>query len=116
MFSVVTLMDGLGKFSFRSISIQSNFNYSISCYIMAIFRFLNIHKLDKVLQTKYFKCIRRHILITKAAIVNRLNSTFQNNNQTRTFFRFTVGKRLIILECIFRVKKKIVIRQYHVHT
>ena len=60
----------LKKFSFRSTSAKPNFNYSISRYITVIFRFLNIHKLDKVLQTKYFKCIRRHILITQAAIIN----------------------------------------------
>ena len=58
------------EFSFSSKSTQPNFNYSVLRYITVIFRFLNIHKLDKVLQTKYFKCIRRHILIIRVIYYN----------------------------------------------
>jgi hypothetical protein len=73
---------------------KPNFNFVISSFINGVFRFLNFHKLySSSRRNIYFKIIRRHLLTTFKAVGRRLNSPFSNNNQTRTFFRFSVDKQ-----------------------
>ena len=90
--TIVTNNKNLRPFSFYSNKPCPNKKFIFSNFISGIFKFLNLHRLDKYIKDKYFTCIRRHLLITAAAIKTRLSSSASNNNQTRTFFRFSIGR------------------------
>src|ERR1051325_1737700 len=89
---VITNNNRLRRFTFYSNKSRPNRKFVISSFISGIFKFLNLHRLPESIKKKYFTCIRRHLLITAAAVKTRLSSIASNNNQTRTFFRFSVGR------------------------
>ena len=89
---IVTNNKKLRPFTFYSNKSSPNRKYIISKFISGIFKFLNLHHIAKYLQDKYFNCIRHHLLLTATAIRDRLLSTASNNNQTRTYFRFSIGR------------------------
>ena len=89
---IITNNKKLRPFSFYSNKPRPNQKYVFSSFISGIFKFLNFHRLPKEVKDKYFTCVRRHLLITSNAIGRRLHSTASNNNQTRTYFRFSVGR------------------------
>jgi hypothetical protein len=73
-----------------------NRNFIFSHFINGVFRFLNFHKrFSAITCKKYFNIVRRHLHEQFAAIVRRMSNIAKcpNNNQTRTFFRFSVGKQ-----------------------
>jgi hypothetical protein len=65
----------------------------ISNFINGVFHFLNFHKkFSATVQQKYFSIVRRHMNKQFRAICHRLDNAekIKNNNQTRTFFYFSV--------------------------
>src|SRR5688572_12968519 len=95
-YNVHTNDEYLQKFTFSSDRKLPNRNFVISSFVHGIFRFLNIHrKYDEVAYLKHFKIVLRHMHEQYNAIVNRTNrQTVNNNNQTRTFFRFSLGQQI----------------------
>jgi hypothetical protein len=64
-----------------------------------VFRFLNFHKkFPAQVRQKYFKIVHRHMHEQYKAICRRLTNAkkqdLKNNNQTRTYFRFSVGNQV----------------------
>ena len=104
--TIITNNKKLRPFKFHSNKSRPNRKYIISNFISGIFKFLNLHRISKNLKDKYFKCIRRHLLITEAAVENRLSSSTNNNNQTRTYFRFSIGRNTyyfgVYVPCLHR--------------
>ena len=92
--TIITNNKKLRPFAFASNKLRPNRKFIFSNFISGIFKFLNLHRLPKNIKEKYFTCIRRHLLITADAVRARLSSSASNNNQTRTFFRFSTGRKI----------------------
>jgi hypothetical protein len=90
---VVTNNTKLKQFSFNTDRRRPNHNFVFSNFVNGVFRFLNFHKqLSSDVRQKYFSIVRRHMNEQYQAICRRLeNAEIKNNNQTRTFFRFSVN-------------------------
>jgi len=84
----------LHSFKFFSNTATPNQKFTYSNFISGIFNFLNLRYLPPNTKQKYFSCIRRHLLITASAIKKRLFTPSSNNNQTRTYFRFSIRRRV----------------------
>ena len=94
-FRVLTNNKKLQDFTCISDRKHPSLNYAISCFINGVFRFLNFHRrFSEALCNRYFNIVRRHMHEQLAAIKRRLSTTENNskNNQTRTYFRFSVGR------------------------
>src|SRR3954452_3560374 len=85
----------LQKFTFSSDRKFPNRNFMFSNFVHGIFRFLNFHHTyNAATYLKYFKIVRRHMHEQYNALVKRTNKNLlasANNNQTRTYFRFSIG-------------------------
>jgi len=95
---VVTNNENFKKFTFNPDRRNPNRNYIITNFINGVFRFFNFHKkYSSELRSKYFKIVRRHLLEQYEAVRCRLDSptTCSNNNQTRTYFRFSIASQVI---------------------
>ena len=90
--SIITNNKKLRPFVFHFNKNKPNKKFIYSNFISGIFKFLNFHRLPSCMKKKYFTCIRRHLLNTASAIKRRFVSKSKNNNQTKTFFRFSVGQ------------------------
>lgn len=83
----------LSGFTFNSDRKNPTRNFIFNNFISGIFRFLNFHnRFSPESRAKYFKIVRRHMEIQYRAMYKRAQYTGKNNNQTKTFFRFSVEK------------------------
>jgi hypothetical protein len=92
-FCVVTNNRKFKDVSFYTDRNHPTSNFVISNFINGVFRFLNFHKkFSETERLKYFSIVRRHMIEQFHAICHRLDNAekIKNNNQTRTFFRFSV--------------------------
>jgi hypothetical protein len=81
------------QFSFYLDRSHPSFKFVISSFINGVFHFLNLHSnVSETERQKFFNIVRRHMIEQYRAIRCRLNNAekVKNNNQTRTFFRFSV--------------------------
>jgi len=91
--NIITNNRKLRPFAFTSNKPTPNKKFVISNFVAGVFKFLNLHKLSDDKRRKYFTCVRRHMQITCDAIKKRRQSPFNNHNQTRTYFRFSVDSK-----------------------
>jgi hypothetical protein len=94
-FRVVTNNKRLKEFTTLSDRRNPSYNFAISSFINGVFRFLNFHKrFDEATRRRYFFIVRRHMIEQLTAIRRRLSNPEKqpNDNQTRTYFRFSIGR------------------------
>ena len=92
---IVTNNTRLREIFFSSDRRNPNRNYVFGKFINGVFRFLNFHrKMSSDVYRKYFKIVLRHLHEQFKALSFRLRNTekLKNNNQTQTYFRFSVDK------------------------
>jgi hypothetical protein len=92
-FRVYTNHSKLRDFSFHSDRRNPSRKFIFNKFITGIFRFLAFHHrfLHDAFQ-RYFHIVSRHLHEQYCAIHRRLQPSVRNNNQTRTYFRFSVGQ------------------------
>ena len=92
---VVTNHDKLKEFYFTSDRSNPTRYFVFNNFISGIFRFLCFQRrFTRQQQFKYFSIVRRHLVEQYRAIHCRLQRSVRNNNQTRTFFHFSVDKEV----------------------
>ena len=94
--TIVTNDANLRPFSFYSHrAYKMKLGFLVSQYVRGMFRYLNFHKnLSASTRDRHFYCVRRHMLLQDDAIEKRRSSKADNLNQTRTFFRYSVARRV----------------------
>src|SRR6266480_582650 len=93
---IVTNNTKLQEFIFNSDRRNASTYYTVKQFISGIFRFLAFHKrFDVQTRQRYFDCVWRHMKEQYIAVRTRLHKNTKNctnDNQTRTYFQFSVGK------------------------
>src|SRR6266487_1648180 len=95
---IITNNTKLQEFIFNSDRRNASTYYTVKQFISGIFRFLAFHKrFDVQTRQRYFDCVWRHMKEQYIAVRTRLHKNTKNctnDNQTRTYFQFSVGKSI----------------------